>query len=129
MDDGLAHSDCADLTGYWEQVLGRAELGDPQAADAFAFVIHESGRPPPPSLVIAVARRLADTPDPEPWLAEWACRIADAHGESNTLGGFAALVAQSAGYDPTKGRMRHELLAESKVLAETLATRWAEPSP
>jgi hypothetical protein len=123
-----AHHDPADFTPYWEQILKRAALVDSEAAEVFDLVIDEAVSPPPPTLVIAVARRLAATPDePEPWLTELARRIADDYGHPPTLSGFAKLVGQSAGHGPRQGRIRPELLTESAALAHTLGVRWAEP--
>lgn len=123
-----ADHSCADFTPFWEQVIRRIESGEVEALQAFDMVINDKMFPPP-SLVIAVARRIAATPgDPEPWLAELARRLAQDYHLPGTLFGFRMLMTHEAGRQFREGRMHPELLAEAAVLAELLAARWPLPS-
>jgi hypothetical protein len=108
-------------------VLQRIADGDANALEAVDVVVKEQLFLPP-SLAIAVARRLTATrEDPQPWLADVAGRIAGSQGHSATLSGFAKVMDYTAGADPRQGRMPHELWTESAALKASLETRWPEP--
>ena len=117
----------ADFTPNWDYVLQRIADGDANALEAVDVVVNEQSFAPP-SLAIAVARRLAATrEDPQPWLADVARRIAGSQGHSATISGFAKVMDYRAGADPRRGRMPQELWTESAALKASLEARWPEP--